>query len=205
MYHGQFLLDKYLHETFFINKTNGYFVECGALDGLLEVTCKFFEDDLQWTGINIEAVPPLFDMLIKNRPNCINMNYGLSNKDGIATFTHAIHPNIGMRFGNGSLTHHISHKKDLENQGCTFKEYEIECKKFSSIFNYKHEIDLFVLDVEGHELQAIEGIIEIEDKFLPKVFCIEHSFSGIDNITNLLNEKYLLHSIQKQNAFYVRK
>jgi FkbM family methyltransferase len=210
MYYGQFLLDKYLHETFFIDKKNGFFVECGACDGLLESTCRFFEESMCWTGVNIEAAPPLFSMLIKNRPNCINLNVGLSDKNDIATFTHAIHPNMGTRFGNGSLTHHSSHTKDLINQGCSFEKFQVKCDKFSELYNkeissFSKEIDLFVLDVEGHELQAIDGMLDLDIKVLPKIFCIEHSFSGINNITNKLKNTYILHSLHQHNAIYIKK
>jgi len=203
MYYGQFLIDKYLHQTFFNDKKRGFFVECGALDGKLESSCLFFEHSLSWTGMNIEAVPPLFKMLQKNRPNCININIALSNNNDEAIFKHAIHPKHGMLFGNGSLGHHESHMQDLLKQGCNFKEYKVQCKKFSQVFKNEVPIDLFVLDVEGHELQALEGILEIDDEFLPKIFCIEYTFSGLDNISNML-KKYKLHSTRQQNAIYVK-
>ena len=209
MYYGQFLLDQYLHETFFQNKRDGFFVECGATDGLLESNCKFFEDSLGWTGINIEAAPPLYTELIKNRPNCINWNVGLSDKDCTASFIHAIHPSMGTIFGNGSFTHHKSHTKDLINQGCKFATYEVPCKRFSQVFNVTlgksfREIDLFILDVEGHELQALSGIMDLDVKLLPRVFCIEHSFSGLDNIAKILGAKYQQHSIRRQNVIFTK-
>lgn len=203
-YYGQFGIDKFLHETFFNKVSNGFFVECGAVDGVLESTCKFFEETLNWTGINIEASPPLYSMLVKNRPYCINLNIGLSNCDEKLKFTHAIHPVLGNRFGNGSFSHCEEHKNDLINKGCSFKDYNIDCKKFSSIYNQDKEIDLFVLDVEGHEVNALKGIIDVKKKYLPKIFCIEHSFSGIDNITDILRSNYELYSIERQNAIYKR-
>ncbi|MFA5759419.1 MAG: FkbM family methyltransferase [Clostridia bacterium] len=209
MYHGQFLLDQYLHEHFFVNKQNGFFVECGATDGLLETTCKFFEDSLNWTGINIEASPPLYSKLINNRPNCLNLNIGLSDHNKILEFSHAIHPSMGELFGNGSFTHHKSHISDLVNQGCVFKKYNVECNMFSNIFNnslndFYKKINLFVLDVEGHELQALSGIINISNDVLPDVFCIEYSFSGLDNISKLLKGKYIQHSIHHHNVIFTK-
>jgi FkbM family methyltransferase len=210
MYYGQFGIDQFLHETFFTNKRDGFFVECGATDGVLETTCKFFEDSLGWTGINIEASPPLYEMLIQNRPKCINWNIGLSNQDGIATFTHAISPDMGTRFGNGSLTHHPAHIADLVNQGCSFQKFQVQCKKFSQMFNPSlkeayREIDLFVLDIEGHECQALTGIMELGPEVLPRVFCIEHSFSGLGNIAQILGPRYKQHSIQQQNVIFLKQ
>lgn len=204
-YYGQFLLDKYLHENYFKNIMNGIFVECGACDGVLESTCKFFEESLGWNGINIEASPPLFEMLKINRPNSVNINCALSNFNGESVFTHAIHPNLGNRFGNGSLNHTDFHKKMLINDGCSFKEYTVQCKKFVDIFIYPKEIDLFVLDVEGGELEALTGILEIDKKYYPKVFCIEHTMVGLDNLKIKLEKDYILKDIQQHNAIFLRK
>lgn len=205
MYYGQFGIDQFLHETFFKDVRNGFFVECGAVDGELESTCLFFEASLGWTGINVEPVPSMFKLLEKNRPNCINLNYALSDKNNEATFTHAIHPDMGTRFGNGSLQHTEFHKQDLINQGCSFESFTVQCRKFFDIFDNKREIDLFILDVEGHEMSALKGIMELQKIHLPKVFCIEHSMVGLDNLKKTLDECYKLHSVQQHNAIFVKR
>ena len=91
MYYGQLKIDQYLHTTFFQNVRGGFFIECGACDGVLASTCKFFEDSMGWTGINIEPAPPLFKLLQKKRPKSSNLNIALSDTDTVRTFTHAIH------------------------------------------------------------------------------------------------------------------
>ena len=101
-FYGQFSppLDKLLYERYFLNKHSGFFLECGATDGVTESTCKFFEESMKWTGINIEPVPFLFERLIRNRPKAHNLSIALSDRDGKATFTHAVHPLHGWLFGN---------------------------------------------------------------------------------------------------------
>ena len=204
MYYGQFKLDKVLHEKYFSDKRDGFFVEAGALDGHLESTCRFFEESLGWTGMNIEPTPPLFAMLENNRPKCKNVNVALSDSNNVKTFTHVLHPQLGTRFGNGSLTHDPKHKRDLTREGCTFEEYEVQCNRFSDIFDADREIDLFVLDVEGHEFEALKGIVTLDKKYLPRVFCIEHSFTGLDNISRILGSNYKLDTVEKHNAIYVK-
>ena len=108
-YYGQLELDKVLYETFFKDKRDGFFVECGAYDGVDESTCKFFEETMGWKGLNIEPVPYTFERLIKNRPNTINENYAISSKNGVATFTNPLHPVLGRNFGCGSLKHSEVH------------------------------------------------------------------------------------------------
>jgi len=203
-YYGQFELDKVLHQRYFQNKRNGFFVECGAYNGITECTCLFFEKYLGWTGINIEPLPEIFERLKTNRPNSTNLNVALSNQDVVATFTQAVHPELGMNFGNGSLSHTQDHKNQLVKIGCTFKEYKVQCKRFVDVFENQREIDLFVLDVEGHELSAIEGILKIDEKCLPKVFCIEFPQSGLDNIKQALSKHYNFDMKSHHNAMFVR-
>jgi hypothetical protein len=49
--------DIFLNENIFKNKTNGVYIELGALDGILYSNTKFFEDTLNWSGILIEPHP----------------------------------------------------------------------------------------------------------------------------------------------------
>jgi FkbM family methyltransferase len=208
VYYGQDELDKIIYENFFKDKKNGFFVECGAFDGLAECTCKFFEDSVGWKGINIEPLPYAFNLLVKNRPNSININCALSDKNIKRTFTQAVHPKYGMYFGNGSLKHTKDHLIELRDTHCKFRQYKVQCKKFDSICKeYKiSEIDLFVLDVEGHEIEALKGIISLDYKVLPKVFCIEHTLCGGHKVLNsMLKDLYIMHSIYKQNVFFIKR
>jgi FkbM family methyltransferase len=207
MYYGQFELDRILYETFFRDKKNGFFVECGAFDGLGECTCKFFEETMGWKGLNIEPTPYAYGKLVQNRPLAINENYAISSKSGKATFTNAIHPELGLYFGNGSLEHTKAHKDELVNTGCRFETFEVNCIRFVELYE-KHslpDIDLFVLDVEGHEIEALKGILEIPTHALPKVFCIEFTISGHEKISEMLAPNYYFHSKHAHNAFFVKK
>jgi FkbM family methyltransferase len=207
MFYGQFELDRIIYENFFKDKRDGFFVECGAFDGLGECTCKFFEESMGWKGLNIEPTPYAYSKLIKNRPNSINENYALSSKAGKAIFTNAIHPELGLYFGNGSLSHTADHKNELITTGCKFETFEVNCIRFSDLYvkNDLPDIDLFVLDVEGHEIEALEGILDIPVKALPKVFCIEYTITGNDKIINMLSSNYSFHSKHAHNAFFIKK
>jgi FkbM family methyltransferase len=207
MFYGQFELDRILYETFFKDKRGGFFVECGAFDGLTESTCKFFEESMGWTGFNIEPVPYAFNRLVQNRPNCINVQCALSSANKKMVFTNAIHPELGQHFGNGSLHHTASHKNELVNMGCRFETFEVECVTFNDLYSKYNlsSIDLFVLDVEGHELEALPGILQVPIAGYPNILCIEHSISGLDSISEMLKPHYTFHSRHAHNAFFVRK
>lgn len=182
-YYGQFTppLDQLLHERYFRDVHGGVFLECGATDGVMESTCKFFEESMSWTGINIEPVPFLFEQLAVNRPHTSNLNLALSSQAGEATFTHAVHPLYGAQFGNGSLRHSDAHLRDLVGQGCQFQRFPVRTARYDEIINAlldEHaltRLDLMVLDVEGHELEALEGMRGA--RLLPRVLCVESTIS----------------------------
>src|SRR6185503_21294322 len=104
-YYGQWVppVDKTIHERYFMNKYDLISIECGAFDGVTENCTKFFEENYNWKTINIEPIPYIYQSLVTNRPNSINMEMALSNSNEDKEFTQIIHPIIGRNFGNGSL------------------------------------------------------------------------------------------------------
>jgi len=183
-FYGQFNppLDRVLFEHFLRDKKGGFYIECGASDGLSENTTKFFEESMGWHGINIEPVPYLFNKLRINRPNAINICTALSDSIGKSTFKQAIHPKHGWHFGNGSIKHHSSHLQQLINDGCSFEILEVPITTYSMIIaeNHVKHVDLMVLDVEGHELNVINGMSGCNT--LPRILCVEHTIAGLDLI-----------------------
>lgn len=86
MYNSQYLQDKYLEENIFKGFKNGFFMDVGAYDGEIINNTLYFEKYNNWTGVNIEPIKSIYDRLIINRPNCINLNCAVCNKDGICEF-----------------------------------------------------------------------------------------------------------------------
>ena len=175
-FYGQLEQDKFIYDRYFKNYSKGISIECGAFDGVMESSTYFFEETLGWVTINIEASPPIFDMLETNRKNSININKGLSDQNDMLIFEHAIHPNHG--------------DKELID---TLME-----DKFP-----KQEVDLFVLDVEGFEIEAIKGMVG--SKYLPKIMCVEYPHVGLENIKNLLtNMDYKFDILKDNNAYFIK-
>lgn len=180
-FYGQFNppVDQFIYERYFKKKPKigkGFFIECGAFDGLTESSCKFFEEELRWNGINIEPSPPIFEQLIINRPSAINVNVALSNEKTEGVFRSVVHPVYGEMCTSGSLNHTDEHKRLLDDMGCSFKEYKVPIIEWSELIRrYKvRKCDLFVLDVEGNELKVIDSMRKAGKRSLPKIFVVEH-------------------------------
>ena len=68
--------------------------------------------------------------------------------------------------------------------------------------NIKH-LDLFVLDVEGHEFEVIDGMVESD--IFPDVFVIEHGHRNPQEFVeklNILPVKYKLDHVSFVNSFF---
>lgn len=66
-------------------------------------------------------------------------------------------------------------------------------------------LDLFVLDVEGHEVDVISGMVGCD--ILPDVFVIEHGHRNTSffvDVIKILNAKYTLDHVSHVNSFFVK-
>jgi len=151
LYRSQSREDQALFEKFYQNplKCSGIFVEIGALDGLKFSNSFFFEHALGWRSVLLEANPQNFKALKKNRPSAINIH------TAVCSGTEILFQGNGA-VGGALSTMSYQHKDrfiDLQQD----KVISVQCKSFSDIFlkhGIKH-IDIFVLDVEGAEYEAL--------------------------------------------------
>lgn len=208
-FYGQWIppVDKFIYERYFLEKRGGFFIEAGAFDGLLECSCKFLEESMGWSGINIEPVPVLFKLLCENRPDRTSMNLccALAEKNGKMKFKQAIHPERGSWFGNGSLDHFPEHLKELEEQQCRLEEFEVETRTYASLVDSLPipVPDLMVLDVEGYELKVMEGMKGSQK--LPRLMCVEYRPARLPDITKAMEGLgYKVDTLCHNNAYYIR-
>ena len=194
-YYGQHFasgqVDEFLYNRYFLNKENGFFIECGAADGFNLSSCKFFEENLGWVGINMEASPDKYAKLVINRPDSfLNLNKGLLHESGKFVFRDdtVSDPTRFAGWGNGSFQHTEKHYMELHRMGIQLKESEIETITFKELietYDVK-EVDLFILDVEGMELEVIEGMKD--SPVLPKLMFVEHEHVGLKETEDKLKE-----------------
>jgi len=133
--------------TILHNKRNGFFIECGALDGETRSNTLYMERYLDWTGLLIEADPLNFAQMVqKNRkswlsPTCLSKTP---------------HPQV------------VSFKQDFnvgrisENKVGQSKAGYVDVQCFP-IYSYLvalnvSQVDYFSLDIEGDELDVLKTI-----------------------------------------------
>lgn len=172
-------LDKKLLK--YINYKNGFYIDCGANDGVNQSTTRYFEKYLNWRGILIEPVPEVYNELKNNRSNNNYFyNYALTSKKYNQEY-------INFTFNNkDSLTAKpMLGKNHLKRNE---KIITVKCITLENILNNIRTpqlIDLFSLDVEGYEFEVLEGINFNSIKF--KYILVETEFP--EKMNNFLNKK----------------
>jgi FkbM family methyltransferase len=206
--------DLVLDQQIFKGKTNGFFVEVGALDGFGASNTWFFEKERNWSGLLIEPNPVEFNKMV-NHPRELSHkeNCAISDVEQEITFLSIEGPcNVlsGIKeFYNTQHIERINRELDMyknypEGHELYSRKEEIKMKavKLQSLFD-KYEIkkvDLISIDVEGAELQVLKSIDF--DKTEIDVLLIENNY-GLEKETEfLVNKGYkLLGNIQWDSVF----
>jgi FkbM family methyltransferase len=161
----------------------GTFIECGANDGKFISTCRWFEAQNGWKGINIECNPYCFSALKKNRKQCQNYNYALSDTDDeeVEFMLPLNESDNGQKMtGRGSIVFKYKWQiwDTIKKSKLRLERHKVKTITYKT-FIERHKVesvDLFVLDIEGNELAALRGIQDCP--ILPTTFCIETNQVG---------------------------
>ena len=202
-FHGQWNppVDEVLFRNYFPGPGIGTFMECGAGDGITDSSCLFFEEH-GWFGVNIEPCVDMYKKLQKNRPKSCNLNLGLSERFG----PHSCFAVMENDLEVGVMVKHEPWLDHLMQKGFTSRKSIVEMTTYERLVRQTNieSLNLFVLDVEGHELQVIKGMIS--SRILPDVICAEYSFVGLKKLRATLQEldyRFDFHSFN--NAFFSRR
>jgi FkbM family methyltransferase len=162
MYYSQDGQDQFLETNVFKGHKNGFFVDVGAHDGKSINNTLYFETNSNWKGINVEPITDVYDRLVVNRPNCINLNCAVDENEGEAEFIY----NKGYTEMISGLKNHYDcrHHTRLVNEnnqfGSTSNIISILTNTLSNIFK-KHNVthvNYLSIDVEGAEFAVIKSI-----------------------------------------------
>jgi FkbM family methyltransferase len=181
MFYSQCSQDEYLENKFFKGYKNGFYVDVGAHNGVDINNTLYFEKNNNWRGINIEPIKKVFDLLVKNRPNDININCAVCNHNGETEF-----------YLNEGCTEMLSGIKDKydkrhlerlnrENneKSDTTQIIKVITKKLETIFdeNKISHVNYLSIDVEGAEFEVIKSINF--DKVFIDIIGFENNFTDV--------------------------
>jgi FkbM family methyltransferase len=160
----------------YLNFERGYFIEAGANDGVAQSNTLYYEKYRKWTGLLIEPIPQLAAQCRQNRPRCAVENCALVPSDYPRDTIEMHYCNLmslvkgGMKDEAASLDHI---KRGCEVQGISTFELTVPARTLTSVLDQHHPraIDFFSLDVEGFELDVLNGM-DFE-QYQPKWMLVE--------------------------------
>ena len=189
MFYSQDNQDKYLETNIFKGYKNGFYVDVGAHDGVSINNTLYFEKNNNWKGINIEPIKNVYNKLVINRPNNINLNCAICNNDGETEFL--CNSGYTEMISGIKDTFDIRHLQRLENENKMMNSntevIKVNTKKLETICdenNISH-INYLSIDVEGAEFEVIKSIN------FNKVFIDVIGFENNYNDTSIPIIKYL--------------
>ena len=177
------------------HKRNGFFIECGAVDGVTFSNTLFFERQRSWTGLLVEANYDMFQKLTKVNRNVYSINSCLSTKK--STQLVSFRP-VGL-LGGISDEMDAVHNKWIQKHPGYDKTITAQCFTLHSLLLAvgQTEVDYFSLDVEGPELEILQTIPF--DKVKIKVISVEYRVHGG---TKEVNTRESLIKLGKLRSFF---
>ncbi len=199
---GQKGQDEWVIDTIFKYKTDGYFVDLAASDGIKINNTLLLERELNWNGICIEPNPQYYKKLKKNR-SC-NITDIVVDKDNDTE--------INFRIDNGELGGIVDNDTDNNEKyrGDQLKKAKIlklKTKTLEYILDYFHApkiIDYLSLDVEGAEERILSNFPF--DKYTFLTMTIERPTPELEKILFDNDYIFVMKSKKKEyDTFYVHK
>ncbi|HWE36767.1 MAG TPA: FkbM family methyltransferase [Isosphaeraceae bacterium] len=176
----------------------GFYIDVGACHPTLHSVTKHFYDR-GWSGINIEPVSTVFEVLRAERPRDVNLNVGLSDRPGTLDFFEAPSSLGRSTFSTGFRDGWNAH------DGCEFVRRSVEVLTLALVCERHADrpIDFLKIDVEGHERAVLAGADFA--RWRPRVVLIEGRPGYIEDWEGLiLGADYLFATFDGINCYYVR-
>jgi FkbM family methyltransferase len=198
--------------AFYKQKTDGYFVEIGANNGLMLSNTYLLEHRYGWKGICAEAMPMLYGELVNNRPKSKCCGKAVYSSTGlILNFDIANASNL-----LSGLTDNIDfHKNVVSRNKTTIQVNTISLVDMLDQYEAPNFIDYLSLDTEGSEYEILKtfdfskytfGLIDVEHNW------VEPRRSHIKNLLcskgyvykgeNQFDDSYMHSSMLKQTVYY---
>tara|TARA_Y100000590_G_C15694561_1_gene1004637 strand:- start:674 stop:1411 length:738 start_codon:yes stop_codon:yes gene_type:complete len=208
-YYGHHELDKKLKK--YLNYESGFYIELGANDGITQSNTYYFEKNMNWNGLLIEPINEKYLRCKKNRSKknffynkaCVGFNYK-SKKIKI------IYSNLMSSLNDKNIYQTVDpmeHTKKGEiylKESEKKKEFIVEATTLTQILDDIKAplmIDFLSLDVEGTEIEVLNGINFEKYKF--KFILIESNNNDEEIIGLLKNLNYsFIEKISKRDLLF---
>ncbi len=152
--------DLYAFDKWFFGMTHGVILESGALNGMTFSNSWFFEYFANWTCIHVEADQKSFRQLTRLRPRAVNIHAALCSTPAELHYVDSSLPISGiyefmepefLKRWHFDLYEHPAKAADLPVIHCVPPKLLFAALAIT-------RVDIWVLDVEGAELDVLKGV-----------------------------------------------
>ncbi len=178
-------------DRIFKGKQNGFYIDIGAHHPLrYSNTYKFYLKG--WRGINIDAMPGSMLLFKKYRPEDLNLEIAISDKEERLTFY------IFDEKGLNTLSEKMAQKRIKETKYKIIEKIDLQTKTLKYVLQKNlhdyQKIDFLSIDVEGLDYNVLKS--NDWNRYKPEVILIENIESSIEKARYseiylfLINMKY---------------
>jgi FkbM family methyltransferase len=184
-------------------KMNGYFMEFGADDGILNSNSYLLEHKFGWKGALIEPNPLIFNKLKKNRLKS-HVYFDLIYSTSGEKVNFIIAGQLSTISKYSALDNNFEYRKNTTIQ--TVELSTISFSEFLTKINSPKEIDFLSIDTEGSEFDILSSIDY--NIYSIKVICVEHNNTDnkerIYNLMKLNHYEEIVFDINSIDSFYIK-
>lgn len=176
------------------NKTNGFFIEVGAYDGINYSNTYLLEKKYDWRGLLIEPLKKEYEICKKYRANSIVVNNILSNYQDLDKYfkiTHSGLESLIVDHAHSLMPSDHLNKKSLQKNNNYIKSTTLD--NLLKTYDIKH-VDILIVDVEGFEINLLDGfsleglidyiLIETYSEKKLMEYCKKRSWTFIQKFTD---------------------
>ena len=187
----------------FENENHGFFVDVGALHPINgSLTYNLYKKG--WSGLNIDLMEQNLLLFKYFRKRDKNINLAISSDEGDIK-AYIFERGSGLNTTNKKWAE--KWKKKIKK---SFKIHKVKKNTLSNVLSnekIKSDFELLNIDVEGHELEVIQGL-DLK-KYRPKLITIEIHCTDVGEILKtkiykiLTNNRYKFISHHYQTSFFI--
>lgn len=196
-FHEEAFNDKFICE-YFNYKRRGYYVECGAVDGIINSSCYFLEKYLNWNGVCVEGNPTEFNKLEKNRNAACVSNPISKNSDQEIEYNICKSKYLSGIKDNISLNNNYRLNK-FKKQYSILKTLKLKSISLCELLDTNNSpifIDCLCMDIEGSEYDVLDGYFQQNSKYKIKLIIFESPCCKEDFFTDLSNISYQYNKLE---------
>ena len=161
---------------FYKIKTNGFFVDIGAADGIAISNTYLLEAYVNWKGICVEPNPINYNKLILNRPNSICCDKAIYNKTGLILDFDISHTDQLLSGISSDISSRF--KPIVDDKKSTIQVQTLSLTDLLDQNNAPNFIEYLSLDTEGSEYEILKnfnfnkyifGLIDVEHNYIEPI------------------------------------